>query len=249
MASVKKQRKQSTCFVPLCISGYHSNRENVSLFKAPTDPSRLSECERRIKRADRKLTPNVVVCEKHFADSCIERSFKITVNGVVNEILRDKLRLKPDAVSTKFEGYPVHLIPKVASKRKVRDLCQKEPVAKRSRRTAETLDEETTEIAAAPQGDKSFDIPKPLGENQAAPQPPILSEGRHPYDAILIPATWMKLSTAPADTLTCVRRETQANDFSHLFIKRMIQFAKPLPRSLHSSAKISYTKGVCRALL
>lgn len=74
MASVKKQRKDSTCFVPLCSSGYRSNRENVSLFKAPTDPSRLSEWEKRIKRADRKLTSTAVVCKKHFEDDCIERS-------------------------------------------------------------------------------------------------------------------------------------------------------------------------------
>ncbi|KAH9383158.1 hypothetical protein HPB48_023984 [Haemaphysalis longicornis] len=107
MASVKKPRKESTCFVPLCTSGCRSNRENVSLFKAPTDPSRLSEWEKRIKRAVRKLTPNAVVCEKHSDDTCIERSFKITVNGVVNEIPRDKLRLKPD------RDYPMHLIPKV----------------------------------------------------------------------------------------------------------------------------------------
>ncbi|KAH9360324.1 hypothetical protein HPB48_012149 [Haemaphysalis longicornis] len=74
----------------------------MSLFKAPTDPSLLSEWAKRIKRADRKLTPNAVVCEKHFGDNCTKRSFKITVNGVVDEIPRDKLRVKLDAVPMQY---------------------------------------------------------------------------------------------------------------------------------------------------
>ncbi|KAH6930736.1 hypothetical protein HPB50_018016 [Hyalomma asiaticum] len=61
------------------------------------DEARLAEWDRRIKRADRRLTPTAVVCEKHFDESFIERAFTITVNGVVNKIPRDKPRLKPDA--------------------------------------------------------------------------------------------------------------------------------------------------------
>ncbi|KAL1460331.1 hypothetical protein MTO96_027554 [Rhipicephalus appendiculatus] len=70
----------------------------------------------RIKRADRRLTPKAVACERHFESGYIERYFQITVNGVVNEIARDKARLKPDAVPTVCEDYPTHLVPKKAVK-------------------------------------------------------------------------------------------------------------------------------------
>ncbi|KAH9359619.1 hypothetical protein HPB48_013239 [Haemaphysalis longicornis] len=229
MASVMKPQRKSTCFVPLCSCGYHSNRDNVSLFKAPTDPSRLSEWEKLIKRVDRELAPNAVAFAKQFDDTCIDRSFKIPVSGVVNEISHNKVRLKLDDVPTVFEGYVIHLIPKVVSKRKVRDLCKQEPVAKRRRLTTETVDEETTENVAAPEeNDRSFDLPEPLGENRAAPQLAKLSEG-HAFGSLSTPATWIKLATAPTDTLPYVICQTQANDFSHLTIERMVQFAKPVP--------------------
>ncbi|KAH6946701.1 hypothetical protein HPB50_014615 [Hyalomma asiaticum] len=69
--------------------------------------ARLAEWDRRIKRADRRLTPTAVVCEKHFDESFIERAFAITVNGVVNKIPHDKPRLKPDAAGhASIEGTP-----------------------------------------------------------------------------------------------------------------------------------------------
>ncbi|KAH7968816.1 hypothetical protein HPB52_011490 [Rhipicephalus sanguineus] len=44
-------------------------------------------------------TPKAVVCGRHFGNDCIERSFQITVSGVVNEIAREnpRLRIQPDA--------------------------------------------------------------------------------------------------------------------------------------------------------
>ncbi|KAH9360199.1 hypothetical protein HPB48_012090 [Haemaphysalis longicornis] len=123
MLKAKRQCKERACFVPLCRSGYRSNKEKVSLFTAPADPARLAEWESRIKRAERRLTPNAVVCEKHFEKECTERSFQITMNGVVNELAREKPRLKPDAVPTVFDNYLTHLVPKKTAKRKVRNLC------------------------------------------------------------------------------------------------------------------------------
>lgn len=76
-----------------------------------------------IKRADRRITPTAVVCENHFEEDCIERSFKVIVNDVVNEIAQEKPWLKSHAVPTKFENYPKHLVPKKAPKRKVRNIC------------------------------------------------------------------------------------------------------------------------------
>ncbi|KAL1480161.1 hypothetical protein MTO96_051267 [Rhipicephalus appendiculatus] len=93
------------------------------MFAVPSDAARLAEWERLIKREDRKLTLTCVVCEKHFEDIYVERTFKVTVNGVVNEIARERPRLKPDAVPTVFDNYPSHLLPKKAAKRKVRNIC------------------------------------------------------------------------------------------------------------------------------
>nr|XP_037285129.1 THAP domain-containing protein 2-like [Rhipicephalus microplus] len=136
MLKAKRQCKERTCFVPLCRSGYRSNEEKVSLFTAPTDPARLAEWESKINRADRRLTPKAVVCERHFESGYIERYFQTTVNA------RDKPRLKPDAVPTVFEDYPTHLVPKKAVKRKVRNICDQEPAPKQQKRNVELADPE-----------------------------------------------------------------------------------------------------------
>ncbi|KAL1483883.1 hypothetical protein MTO96_050165 [Rhipicephalus appendiculatus] len=87
------------------------------MFAVPSDAARLAEWERLIKREDRKLTLTCVVCEKHFEDIYVERTFKVTVNGVVTEIARERPRLKPDAVPTVFDDYPSHLLPKKGSEK------------------------------------------------------------------------------------------------------------------------------------
>lgn len=81
MSKVTRQCKERTCFVPQCRSGYCSNNEKVFLFTAPADAVQLAEWEKMTKRADRRLTPTSVICEKPFEDSCIECCFKITANG------------------------------------------------------------------------------------------------------------------------------------------------------------------------
>ncbi|KAH9365951.1 hypothetical protein HPB48_000704 [Haemaphysalis longicornis] len=97
MSKPKRQCREKTCFVPLCKSGYRSNKDRVSMFTAPSDATRLAERERSINRKGRRLTTGAVVCERHFEKSCIERTFSIIVNGVTNEHPRDKPHLKPDA--------------------------------------------------------------------------------------------------------------------------------------------------------
>lgn len=52
------------CFAPNCNSGYKSNTEKVSLFKVPKN--KLKEWSAVIPRADKQLTINNVLCEKHF---------------------------------------------------------------------------------------------------------------------------------------------------------------------------------------
>ncbi|KAH9384140.1 hypothetical protein HPB48_026133 [Haemaphysalis longicornis] len=122
--------------MPFCRSGYRSNHQNVSLFRTPTDPSRLKQWERMTKKSDRRLMPTAVVCKKHFEEGRIERSFKVTVNGVANEIAWEKPRLKTDAVRTVFESYPSILCPRrrrrerseiFAIKRQLRNATEETP--------------------------------------------------------------------------------------------------------------------------
>lgn len=71
----------SKCFVPGCKSGYKSNNERVSLFRAPKDAELLKKWESAIPRADRQLHANDVVCAKHFFDSDIITVRKIFHDG------------------------------------------------------------------------------------------------------------------------------------------------------------------------
>ncbi|KAH7935828.1 hypothetical protein HPB52_014145 [Rhipicephalus sanguineus] len=69
-------------------------------------------------------------------------NLSVTVNGVVNEIAREKPRLKPDAVPTVFEDYPTHLVPKQAAKCTVRNICDQEVAPKQQKRNVELADPE-----------------------------------------------------------------------------------------------------------
>ncbi|KAK8787401.1 hypothetical protein V5799_022823 [Amblyomma americanum] len=71
MVKSKHQGREKTCFVPLRRSGYRSNPSKASMFCVSSDPTRLAEWERLIKRQDRNLTPACVFCEKHFGDCYI----------------------------------------------------------------------------------------------------------------------------------------------------------------------------------
>ncbi|KAH7949513.1 hypothetical protein HPB49_011732 [Dermacentor silvarum] len=229
MAKPMRQCKERTCFVPLCRSGYRSNKDRVPLFTAPSDATRLAEWARMIRRTDRKLTPTAVVCEKHFESSLIERAFSITVNGVVHEIPRDKPRLKPDAIPTIFPEYPKHLVPKVPAKRKTRNLCEQdlELPAKRRRRAQS----DASELCSAVESDESESL-EGCGDhlNTAAPEeftPRCSSEAasaqndeaqrlqttreiRHPFCDLSIPVSWMKVPSPPVESVAYAYCEAEA---------------------------------------
>lgn len=206
------------------------------MFTAPNDPAKLAEWERKIKRADRKLTPSAVVCEKHFEDICIERSFKVTVNGVVNEIIREKPSLKPDAVPTVFENYPPHLVPTTAPKRKEINLCDQQPARKRHKRDAGTgrgqrgkeINESSCSLEEGFQDsdDCSGSSEAGIVEDSATLPTSNHHENRHPFQDILIPVTWMRIPTV-GDSLAYAYCEAQENNFSNLFLERMVRFGKP----------------------
>lgn len=61
-------------------------------------------------------------------------------HGMVNVIVSEKPLLKPDASPTIFENYPERLLPKKAQKRKVINISQESPAARRSMGNIEPLD-------------------------------------------------------------------------------------------------------------
>lgn len=111
-------RKGSTCFVPLCKGGYKSSEEKVSLFRAPTDPLRLQEWSRNIKRDDKVLDNTCVVCSRHFDERYIQRTFKHVINGEVVELERERPALTDDAVPTIFPDAPLYFTKHVPKKKK-----------------------------------------------------------------------------------------------------------------------------------
>lgn len=80
-----KTKKDTTCFAPFCKSGYKSSRKGlkVSLFSAPRDPELFKRWELALHRADKRLQPHSVVCERHFDQECIERDYKYMIEGNV----------------------------------------------------------------------------------------------------------------------------------------------------------------------
>lgn len=71
-----------------------------------------------ICRKDINLSPRHKVCEIHFEEDCIERSYEtVCYDGKLSVIPRGKLRLKPGSVPTIFPSYPEYLITKNRKKK------------------------------------------------------------------------------------------------------------------------------------
>lgn len=98
------------CFVPNCSSGYRSCPDQVSLFKAPSEPARLELWRRAIPRADRILQPSDHVCAKHFPEHMISKSYYAEFNGKVLLNVPKKIPvLSANAVPSIFPGCPKYL--------------------------------------------------------------------------------------------------------------------------------------------
>uniref|UniRef100_A0A224Z0E4 Protein containing THAP domain n=1 Tax=Rhipicephalus zambeziensis TaxID=60191 RepID=A0A224Z0E4_9ACAR len=109
MPTRNREKRDSTCFVPGCNSGYRSCKTKFSLFRAPKEPERLQQWARNIKRGGKTLDDACVVCERHFEPSFIERTFKIVIQGKVEEIPTDVPLLVKVAVPTIFPDAPKYL--------------------------------------------------------------------------------------------------------------------------------------------
>ncbi|KAH8020462.1 hypothetical protein HPB51_001903 [Rhipicephalus microplus] len=117
----KKKTTQTHCFAPGRSSGYISSRrsdQRVSLFSVPKEPECLKAWQRAVPRADQVLDASSRICELHFDEQYIVRSFTHTINGVKATILRDRPVLTSDAISTVFPNLPQYLSKKAPQKSK-----------------------------------------------------------------------------------------------------------------------------------
>ncbi|KAH7940094.1 hypothetical protein HPB52_021777 [Rhipicephalus sanguineus] len=119
----RRDKRDGVCYVQGCKSGYKSCKETRSLFRAPIEPERLAEWSRKIPRRDRPFDHACVVCERHFDERFIERTFRTKIKGEIVEIPRDRPLLTKDAVPTIFPEAPKYYTKKLPKKRKERNLC------------------------------------------------------------------------------------------------------------------------------
>lgn len=262
--NAKGRYKDSCCFVPYCRSGYRSNLQRASLFRAPRDPERLAEWEESIARPDKKLTSSAVVCERHFEESDIERTFKIVVNGVVNEIPREAPLLKRDAVPTIFDDYPPSIRHQILRKKLMMGVGERQTACESNGgdgigeacldvgaesdsrdevdfagavgdtesdgqdgddladetmvSSAESEDVECT--GSADEGSTVCDDDQNSSSTLPSPERSVL----HAFEGIQIPSTWSRVPCLAEGSLAYARCEMEPNNFSSLFIERMVVF-------------------------
>ena len=120
-----------TCWVTGCRSGYRGRSAKSSntdvkrhLFKVPAD--KIDLWKRRIPRVG-ELTTKHSVCDIHFEDRFILKTFKHIIDGQTVEMEREKWKLSPDAEPTIFPNLPQYLSHKLPKPRQRKQRMQ--PVA------------------------------------------------------------------------------------------------------------------------
>lgn len=68
------------CCVPNCNSNYDSTDCYITVFKFPNDPKRLADWISKIPRADLVVNGNTRICEKHFDERFIRRTYLLKVS-------------------------------------------------------------------------------------------------------------------------------------------------------------------------
>lgn len=213
--------RSSTCFVPGCKGGYRSCSEKLSVFKAPKDPSRREQWARNIKRADKELTTDSVVCERHFDESFIERTYRHVVNGEVVEIPRDRRSLSDDAVPTVFPDAPKYFTKKAPVKRKDRNICeQRGPVKKRQKRNSVSRQE--PEVLVQQQELEIPDIPEVETSDAVDP---VAEVQRVCVNLRLPDETWNKLTFGSEhDSALYGVCQLEGEQVDHVLLPKLVKF-------------------------
>ena len=114
----------TTCWAPGCKSGYNwKNKppEKRHFFRAPRDLTRLNNWRKRIPR-EGELTPKHSLCDIHFEDRFISKTYRHVINGEVVEMDRGKWELTKDAEPTIFPNVPKYLNTKLSTPRNPKKL-------------------------------------------------------------------------------------------------------------------------------
>ncbi|XP_077508835.1 uncharacterized protein LOC144120336 [Amblyomma americanum] len=211
--------KARTGFVPGCKSGYRSCPVKASLFRAPIAAARRELWARNIKRADKELTSDCVVCERHFEEKFIERTFRHVIGGKVVDIPRDRPHLKDDAAPTVFPDAPKYFTKKAPTKRKERNLCeQKAPSSKRRKLHAVADAQLPTQQDA---DDSIVAVPDAQDDSQEA--------DLHYFcgNLYLPDGCWSKLRlSAESDTVYIGVCERGGDNIAHMLLPKLIKFRR-----------------------
>ncbi|KAM7311030.1 hypothetical protein ISCGN_007938 [Ixodes scapularis] len=187
-----KDNRQRHCFVPGCRSGYvtpHSKgqlrSQKLSLFAVPTDDNRFQAWQRALARFDKPLQKRCVLCELHFDNRFILRTYRHTIQGEVVEIPRTRPSLAPDAVPTLFLNPP-------------RPTRAKRRLPRRAAQTPKSDDGGFSEDAARDDSGSSDGSASPVAEPKRTVTPHIVTARR----ASPVPA---KCTATDGPTLTELR--------------------------------------------
>ncbi|CAN7939599.1 unnamed protein product [Ixodes hexagonus] len=180
MTERRRDKRNRTCFVPGCNSGYRSCKEARSLFRVPLEFDRRETWSCNIKRGDRELHDGSVVCERHFEVRFIQRTFQTTIKDEVVEIPRDLPLLTPDAVPTIFPDAPKYISKPLPKKRKERNICDQA-----SRDTADN-EPGTAEV----DGCKSPDNDREVSNREAS----AVQSERSSFASLRIPESWSRIA-------------------------------------------------------
>uniref|UniRef100_G3MKB0 THAP-type domain-containing protein n=1 Tax=Amblyomma maculatum TaxID=34609 RepID=G3MKB0_AMBMU len=95
---MSKSIRQRHCFVPGC---KNDGRQKLSLFAVPADHERFKVWKEALSVCGKALEKKCVVCERHFENRYVCKSYKHTINGELVEIPRNRPLLLPEAVPTR----------------------------------------------------------------------------------------------------------------------------------------------------
>lgn len=106
-----------TCWAPGCRTGYSgASTGKRHLFAVPKDAERRQHWNKCIPR-DAVLECHHVLCDLHFDEQYIIKTFDLMVNGELVKIPRERWTLTNDALPTTFPNLPAYLSKNVPKKR------------------------------------------------------------------------------------------------------------------------------------
>lgn len=195
MTERQRDKRDRTCFVPGCKSGYRSCKEARSIFRAPLEPERLEAWSRNIRRSDRVLDQGCVVCDRHFDPRFIERTYRTKINGEIVEIPRDRPKLTKDAIPTIFPEAPKYHTMSLPTKRKERNLSNQalpEPKRREEEVTVETVENRCSDATTTSSEDGNCDACSSLNEH-------VETTGRLLFSKLEIPRGWSEITLVDAE--------------------------------------------------